>query len=146
MMNNFGFAKLAAAAAGIIFALAAPVLVYADNSQNSAVQASKAAPPMNQLKADSLPQDDFAGLNYTDEQKAKIDKIHWETEAHKAAVVNAPNLNDDQKNAMLLGYTRMEYGSIFQVLSPEQQKQVRQKMNARKAAAQAEQRKQHPLN
>jgi hypothetical protein len=32
------------------------------------------------------------------------------------------------------------------VLSPEQQKQVRQKMNARKAAAQADQRKQRQPN
>ena len=145
-MNQNRFVKLVAVAAGIVFMLVLPGLVRADNSQNSAVQASKAVPLVAQPKGDPGPQDDFTGLNYTDAQKAEIDKIHRETDAHKAVVRSATNLNDDQKNAMLTGYTRLELGSIFQVLSPEQQKQVRQKMNARKAAAQADQRKQRQPN
>ena len=46
---------------------------------------------------------------------------------------------------MLLGYTRMEYGEMFKVLTPEQQKQVRQKIHARRAADQAARQKQNPM-
>ena len=38
---------------------------------------------------------------------------------------------------MLLGYTRMEYGMIYNVLSPSQKRQVSQRIRARKAADQA---------
>lgn len=136
-MNKKRFAQSVAVAAGIPFILVTPWLVRADNPPHSVVQTPK---------ADSLPQDDFAGLDYTDEQRAEIDRIHRETESHKAVVANDPRLTADQKNAFLLGYTRLEYGAIFSVLSPVQQRQVRQRILARKAAAQAEQKRQPRLN
>ena len=145
-MNKDRIAEPVAVAAGILFMLAVPGLVQADNSPHGAVQTSKAASPAAQPKGDSLPPDDFAGLDYTDEQKAEIDRIHRETESHKAVVVNDPKLTADPKSAMLLGYTRMEYGSVFRVLTPEQRRQVRQRMLARRAADQAEQTKQPPRN
>lgn len=145
-MNKNRFAKPVAVAAGILFMLVTSGLVRADDSPQSALQTSKPASPMAQPMADSLPQDDFAGLDYTDKQRAEIDRIHRETESHKAVVANDPKLTADQKNAFLSGYTRMEYGLIFSVLSPVQQKQVRKRMLARKAAAQAGQKKQSPLN
>jgi Spy/CpxP family protein refolding chaperone len=145
-MNGKRFAEQVAFAAGIVFLLAAPGLARSNSSPNSAAQSSKGASPATQPKGDSLHPDDFAGLNLTDEQKAEIDRIHRETESHKSVVVNDSKLTADQKDAMLFGYTRIEYGSIFSVLSPEQQKQVRQKLLARRAADQAEQRKQRPLN
>jgi hypothetical protein len=95
--------------------------------------------------ADSSTSNDFAGLSYSEEQKAEIARIHSETESHKAVVVKDDKLTPDQKSAMLVGYTRMEYGSIYKVLSPEQRRKVRQRMIARRAAEQA-QRKQAPPN
>jgi hypothetical protein len=35
---------------------------------------------------------------------------------------------------MLTGYTHLEYGAIFKVLTPEQQRQVREKVHAHQAA------------
>jgi Spy/CpxP family protein refolding chaperone len=90
-----------------------------------------------QSKKDSLPQDDFAGLTYTEEQKAEIEKIHREVESNMAAVAADEKLNADQKNAMLQGYARIESGRRFQILSPEQQRQVRERVAARRAAEQA---------
>jgi hypothetical protein len=99
-----------------------------------AAQAPRAASPAAQQKNDALPPDDFSGLNYTDDQKAEIDKIHRDTESQKAAVAKDDKLTADQKDAMLLGYTRMEYGRMYRALSPVQQRQVRQRMMARRTA------------
>jgi hypothetical protein len=85
-------------------------------------------------------------LNYTDAQKAELDRIHRETESRKEAVAKDRHLTEDQKDAMLLGYTRIEYGEAFKVLSPDQQKQVRQRLAARKASDQASQKKQPGRN
>jgi hypothetical protein len=97
-------------------------------------------------KKESVPPSDFVGLNYTDEQKAEIAKVHRDMESHKAAIVKDEKLTPDQKNAMILGYTRMEYGRVYQALSPEQQRQVRQRMVARRTADQATQAKKHAGN
>ncbi len=132
-MNKSRFAKAFAVVAGFIFVYAAPGPAGALSAASDAAQAPKPASRGMQHKAESLPEDDFAGLNYSDEQKTEIDKIHGETESHKATVAKDEKLTADQKDAMILGYTRMEYAAIFKVLSPEQQKQVRQRMNARRA-------------
>jgi hypothetical protein len=81
-------------------------------------------------------------LSYTDEQKAQIDTIRQDTKSRKEVVAKDDKLTADQKDAMLLGYTRMEYGRIYKVLSPEQQRQVRQRIRARRTADQAAQKKQ----
>ena len=86
----------------------------------------------------------FAGLKYTDDQKVEIDKIHRDAETRKAAVSKDEKLTQDQKDAMLLGYTHLEYSSIFKTLTPEQRRQVRDKIRARKAADQPAQKEQAP--
>jgi hypothetical protein len=83
-----------------------------------------------------LLQDDLAGLNLTDEQQATINRIRQETVAHKDAVLKDNKLNTDQRDAMLRGYDRLELGSIYKTLSPEQQKQVRERIRARQQAEQ----------
>jgi Spy/CpxP family protein refolding chaperone len=145
-MSKNRFAKAVAVAAGFVFLSAASGPARAQSIHPVAVQASNATRPAVQPKGDALPPNDFAGLNYTDAQKAEIDKIHRETESRKAAVAKDQHLTEDQKNAMLVGYTRMEYGESFKVLSPEQQKQVRQRLVARKASEQASQKKQPGRN
>lgn len=141
-MNKHRFAKPVVVAAGLIFLWAGPGLTCAQSAPPRTVQTSKVASTGVQAKRDSSPADDFAGLSYTDEQKAEIDKIRLDTKSRKAVVAKDEKLTSDQKDAMLLGYTRMEYGRIYKVLSPEQQRQVRQRIRARRAADQAAQKKQ----
>ena len=145
-MNKKRLSKSVAVAVGIIFLFAVSGLARAESVEAGTVQPPKAAAPEAVKKKDSTPPNDFAGLNYTNEQKAEIAKVHQDMESHKAAVVNDQKLTADQKNAMLLGYTRMEYGRVYQTLSPEQQKQVRQRMASRRTADQAAHTKQHPRN
>jgi Spy/CpxP family protein refolding chaperone len=57
-------------------------------------------------------------------------------------VVKDEKLIPEQKGAMLDGYRRMEYRQVFGVLTPEQQKEVREKVRARRAAEQEEKKKQ----
>jgi hypothetical protein len=145
-MNKDRFAKAVAVAAGFVFLCAAPEMARAQSAMSVAVQTPPAAAPGAQPKRNALPPNDFAGLNYTEEQKAALEKIHRETESLKATVEKDRQLTPDQKNAMLVGYTRMEYGQSYKVLSPEQRKQVRQRILARKASDQAAQKKQLTRN
>lgn len=145
-MNKNRFAKQVTVAAWVILLIAGLGLGRAQGVPSGAVQTPRAASSGMHPKTDSPPQDDFAGLNYTDEQKAAIDRIHRDTESQKAAVAKDEKLTADQKDSMLLGYTRIEYFRIFKVLTPEQQKQVRERMHARKEADQAEKRQQPPRN
>ena len=134
-MNQNRFWKPVAIAAGLFFLCAAAGLSRAQSSLPSAVQSWKADSPEAQQKKDALPADDFDGLQYTDEQKTEIDKIHQELKSRKEAVIKTEKLTADQKDAMLSGYTRIEYGEIYKVLTPDQQRQVQQRARARKAAA-----------
>ena len=141
-MNKNRFAKTFAVVAGFIFLCAMPGPARALSAAYDAAQTRRPVTRGTQPKADSLPVDDFAGLNYTDDQKVEIDRIHRETESHKATVAKDEKLTADQKDAMILGYTRMEYGLLFKVLTPDQRRQVRQRISARRAADQASQQKQ----
>jgi len=145
-MNRTRFAIPVAVTGLLILVSALPRLACAQNLPSGAVQTPHATSAGTQHHADSVPADDFADLNYTDEQKAQIEEIHRDTEAHKSAVVNDQKLNEDQKNAMLVGYSRIEYGRMLNVLSPAQQKKVRQRIAARKLADQSARNKQRPQN
>jgi len=92
------------------------------------------------------PTDDFAGLTYTAEQKAKVDQIHKDIKMRIDSVIKDENLTPEQRDAMLTGYQRMERGQIFAVLTPEQQKEVRKRARARHAAEQEAKKKRqlHP--
>lgn len=85
--------------------------------------------------------DDFAGLDLTDEQKAEMAKIRQDTDGRKALVAKDTKLSPDQKDAFILGYTRLEYGQMFRVLNPAQKKEVTKRLQARRAAEQAQQKK-----
>jgi hypothetical protein len=130
-------AKPLAAAIGLVLLCAIPGLALDQSTPSRGALAPKAASAAAQAQDSRDPQNDFAGLNFTAEQKAEIDKIHRDIESRKAVVMKTTSLNEDQKSAMLSGYTRIESGEIFKVLSPEQQKQVRAKVNARRMADQA---------
>jgi hypothetical protein len=126
------------------FILMAAVLTRAQSGSHGPAQSQKVTSSEAYQKRDSLPADDFAGLTYSDEQKAEIDKIHQDTKMRRDAVARDERLNADQKDAMLQGYTRIEYRRVYGVLTPEQQMQVRQKIRNRRGADQAAQKQQTP--
>lgn len=129
MMNRF--AQKVAITAGLMTLLALTGSARADQPQNR--PAANPAQASGQAKPPSL-EDFFAGLDYTDEQKASIDKVKQESDAKKAIVAKDSKLDNDQKGAFIQGYTRLEYQQIFKLLTPKQQKLVRQRMDAAKAA------------
>src|ERR1035441_1663347 len=133
-MNLNRIAKQAAVAAGLILCCAVPGLADAPKASPGAAQNPHTVAHGTQPKRDTLSPDDFAGLDFTDEQNAELEKIHRESEAQKAAVAKDEKLNADQKEALLTGYARMEYGRRFNVLSPEQRREVRQRITARQEA------------
>jgi Spy/CpxP family protein refolding chaperone len=143
-MNKNRFLKPLAVAAGFIFLCMAPGLTRAQSGQRGPAQTSNVVSSGAQSKKNSLPPDDFAGLTYSEEQKAEIDKIHQATNARKDAVVKDERLNGDQKDAMLQGYSRLEYVQVYKVLTPQQQIEVHQRVRARREAEQAAQSKQSP--
>jgi Spy/CpxP family protein refolding chaperone len=145
-MNKDRFAKAVAVAVGFSLLIAARGTASADSTRSATMRAPNAISQSSQARRNTTPQDDFAGLNYTDEQKAQIERIHQDLLLRKGVIVKDEKLSPEQKDAMLVGYARMEYGQIFKVLTPEQQKQVRQKILARRAADQVAKNKQSQRN
>jgi hypothetical protein len=88
------------------------------------------------LAQDTRATDDFAGLKFTDDQKAKVDEVHQHMATRKDAVIKSDKLNAEQKEAMIAGLGRMERGQIVKLLTPEQQQEVLKKVRAGHAGAQ----------
>jgi len=128
--------KQAAVAATLLFRWCAPELSRAQSSASGSAPPPYLAAPEARPKKESRPADDFAGLTYTDEQKAKIDQIRQTTKQHMDVVKKDEKLSPEAKQAMLDGYQRLELGELFKVLTPEQQAEVRKKAQARHAAEQ----------
>ena len=82
--------------------------------------------------------EDFAGLRFSDAQKAKIDEVHQHMALRKDAVIKSDELNANQKEAMIAGLGRMERGEIVKLLTPEQQREVLKKVRAAHPATQGE--------
>jgi hypothetical protein len=131
MMNRF--ARNMTIAAGLITLLGLPGSARADQPE-SRPSPGLAQSSTSAAKPPSL-EDYFTGLDYSDAQKTSIDKVKQDMDAKKTIVANDTKLNNDQKGAMIQGYTRLEYQQIFKMLTPAQQKKVRQRMDAAKAAA-----------
>jgi hypothetical protein len=141
-MNINLFAKRVAVAAGFLFLCAAPKLT---RGQSNTPAPGPAAPMvMPAVRPHGVPTnaDDFAGLEYTAEQKAKMDEIHQHTKTLKDAVVKDEKLTVEQRDAMLQGYDRMERGQVYRLLTTAQQKEVRERIRARHIAEQAAKTKQ----
>lgn len=134
-MKKSAFVKPLAAVGGFLFLCAAPKLAFGQLSQPSAAPPppirSAAAPPRNS----TAPPDLLAGLTLTDDQQVKIDQIRKDTKSRLAAVANDKRLSPEATDAMLRGFQRIENGKIFEVLTPEQQREVRRRMSAWRAAA-----------
>ena len=124
--------KQVTVAAGFLFLWWAPGLAGAQDSAPGSAPPPPLASPETRVKKESNPLDDFAGLTYTDEQKAKIDQIRQTTRQRMDLVRKDEKLTPEAKQAMLEGYQRLEIGELFEVLTPEQQTEVRKKAQARR--------------
>ena len=129
-MSKIAFAKTIVVAGGLLFLCAAPELALGQSNQPGAVPPA----PMKSalaLRAKSAGQPDLLeGLTLTDDQKAKIDRIRAEARSHLAAVSNDQKLSPEAADAMRRGYQRFENVKILEVLTPEQQQQVRKRIAA----------------
>ena len=121
----------------VAFLTAAHAVTPTQSAASPIVQPSESSRTQSGPYADA-----FAGLTYTKQQKEAIDKIHQDIASRKAAVLKAGKLTDAQKDAMLTGYTRIEYGLIYKELRPEQKKQVSSRMRALRPSGQAAQKTQ----
>ena len=139
-MNKWRFA---AVAAGLVFLFSVPALIRAQSSPPPLPATEipqKTLPPPRGKKAPA-PTDIFAGLQYTEDQKAKISKIHEDIKARVDAVIKDDKLNPDQKGAFLQGFERMERSRIYEVLTPEQKVEVGKRMREQRQEAQKEMQK-----
>jgi hypothetical protein len=135
-MINRRFAKPMSVATAFLVLYSVPGLSRVQSSPPASVS-SPAQPKKN-----SPPPDDFAGFDYTEEQKTEIDQIHKDSKSRIEVVAKDQKLTVDQKDAMILGYSRMEYGQIYKVLTPEQRRHVQQRIRARRAEDEAAKKKQ----
>jgi len=138
------FVKRLGIVAGLVFLCTAPGLSGVERSQPRAVQHPPKPSPTVRPKRDTPAVDDFAGLKFTQEQQAKIDKIHQDIKSRMDLVQKDEKLRPEQKSGMLEGYRRIERAQIFDVLTPEQRTEVRQRVRARHAAEQEENKKHSP--
>lgn len=135
-VNVNRFAKEVAVAAGFVFLCVAPGLSRAQSTPPSPLQAPYMASPVVRPRKVNPPADDFAGLAFTAEQKAKIAEIQKNMKTRMDTVVKDERLSPEQKEAMLDGYRRMERAQVYKVLTPEQQLEVRKKILADRGAEQ----------
>ena len=126
-MSGIAFVKTVVAAGGFLFLCAASELALGQPSQPAAAPPA----PMNSDLAHHgrhAPPDLLEGLTLTDDQKAKIDQIREETKSRLAAVAKDKKLSPEAADALARGYQRMENGKILEVLTPEQQSEVRKRV------------------
>lgn len=135
-MKKKVMAKQVAVAAGFLFLWWAPEVTCAQNSAPAPAPIPQMISPGAQPRKGGPPPYDFAGLTYTPEQQAKIDQIRQTTRQHIDTVRKDEKLAPEAKEAMVNGYHRIEAQEMFKVLTPEQQKEVRKKALARRAAEQ----------
>jgi hypothetical protein len=132
-MSKIAFVKTVIAAGGFLFLCAAPELVVGQSIQGQSSQPGAVPPaPMKFGMAprgkSAAPPDLLEGLTLADDQKAKIDRIREETKSRVAAVINDKKLSPEAADSMLRGYQRLENGRILEVLTLEQQQQVRKRI------------------
>ena len=143
-MSKNRFAKGVAVAAGLLFLCVAPGLTRPQSSPPSPAPTPHKAPPVARPKKDTPPPDYFAGLQYTDEQKARIDQIHQDMKSRMDAAATNEKLTAEQKSAMFGGYQRMERSQVFKVLTTQQRKEVLRRIRARHLVEQEQQKKVSP--
>ena len=135
-MNKNGFVKRVVVAGGFLFLCAAPRLALGQANPPGVAPPPGIRPTRAQRPTYISPTEYLTGLTLTDDQKAKINQIREDTKSHLAVVAKDQKLDPEVKDAMAGGYQRIENSKIFEVLTPEQQQQVRRRIATLRAAAQ----------
>jgi Spy/CpxP family protein refolding chaperone len=133
-MSKIAFAKTVVAAGGFLFLCVGPMLALGQPNQPDATPPA----PMKSASGPhrkSAPPDLLEGLTLADDQKAKIDQIRADTKSRLAAVAHDKKLSPEAADAFFRGYQRNENAKIFEVLTPEQQQEVRKRIATWRAAA-----------
>ena len=134
-MSKVAFVNTVVVAGGILFLCAAPKLVLGQSSQPGAAPPAPMKSAMAPRGKSAGPPDLLEGLTLADDQKAKIGQIREETKSRLAATDSDKKLSPEAADAMRRGYQRLENGKIIEVLTPEQQQEVRKRIAAWRAAA-----------
>jgi Spy/CpxP family protein refolding chaperone len=114
---------------GLIMALAVPVAL----AKSQATPPPQAAGKEKGMHGGGL-QAAVESLNLTDEQKAKVKDIFADAKTKGQAVSSDTTLSDEQKKAKLKELHGSIMAKVNEVLTPEQQTELKSKMEAAKAA------------
>ena len=134
-MSKIAFLQTIAAAGGLLLVCAAPELALGQSSQPGAALPAPMKSRLAPHGRSAAPPDVLDGLTLTDDQKAKIAQIREDTKSRVAAVTKDKKLSPEAADAMGRGYQRFENVKILEVLTPEQQQQVRKRIATYRAAA-----------
>ena len=114
---------------GLVAALAVPVAL----AKSQATPAPQAAGKEKGMHGDGL-QAAVESLNLTDEQKAKVKDIFADAKTKHQAVSSDTTLSEEQKKAKIKELHSSTVAKLNEVLTPEQQTELKSKMEAAKAA------------
>ena len=114
---------------GLVAALAVPVAL----AKTQAAPAPQAAGHEKGMHGGGI-QAAVESLNLTDEQKAKVKDIFADAKTKSQAVSSDTTLSDEQKKAKMKELHGGMMAKLNEVLTPEQQTELKSKMEAAKSA------------
>ena len=129
-MNHYS--KQLAMTAGFIMLGIFPALSKAQNNAPDTAPAQTQAMPAQQDEKGAF----LADLNLTDNQKAQIQQIREGARSQAEAVKNDSSLSAEQKETKIHEIRRDSHEQVKKVLTPEQSKQMHEKMRERRESKQ----------
>jgi periplasmic protein CpxP/Spy len=112
---------------GLVAALTVPVALAKSQAASAPQTAGKEKGMHGGLQAA------VESLNLTDEQKAKVKDIFADAKAKHQAVSGDASLSEEQKKAKMKELHTATMAKLNEVLTPEQQTELKSKMEAAKA-------------
>jgi periplasmic protein CpxP/Spy len=112
---------------GMVAALAVPVALANSQATPAPQAAGKEMGMHGGLQAA------VESLNLTDDQKAKVKDIFADAKTKRQAVSNDASLSDEQKKAKMKELHSATMAKLNEVLTPEQQTELKSKMESAKA-------------
>ena len=117
----------------VLFGLVAALAVPAALAKSQATPSAQAVGKEKGMHGGGL-QAAVESLNLTDEQKAKVKDIFADAKTRGQAVSSDTTLSDEQKKAKMKELHSGIMAKLNEVLTPEQQTELKSKMEAAKAA------------
>jgi Spy/CpxP family protein refolding chaperone len=112
---------------GMVAALAVPLALAKSRTAPPPQAASKERGMRDRLQAA------VESLNLTDDQKAKVTDIFADAKTKREAVFTDTSLSDEQKKAKMKELHEGTLAKVNEVLTPEQQTELKNKMEAARA-------------